>query len=160
MKIKSIEDENFVNYKLPSMTIGCYMCDLKCCHEANIPESTCINYNILQQPIYNISPKEIYTRYKNNNITQAIIFAGLEPILQFDEIIEVIDYIRKNDTISPIIIYTGYYPNEIQNELNQLKKYSNIIVKFGRYIPNRTSRYDDILGITLISDNQYAERIS
>ena len=29
-----------------------------------------------------------------------------------------------------------------------------------RFIPNKPSRYDDVLGIELSSDNQFAERIS
>ena len=44
--------------------------------------------------------------------------------------------------------------------MNLLKKYKNIIIKFGRYIPNRPKKYDNILGIDLVSDNQYAEVIS
>ena len=59
-----------------------------------------------------------------------------------------------------VVIYTGYYPDEIKDALDVLKGFKNIIIKFGRYIPNRQSRYDEILGVTLASDNQYAERIS
>lgn len=59
-----------------------------------------------------------------------------------------------------VVIYTGYYPDEIKDALDVLKGFNNIIIKFGRYIPNRQSRYDEILGVTLASDNQYAERIS
>ena len=36
----------------------------------------------------------------------------------------------------------------------------NIIIKYGRFIPDSKSRYDNILGITLASDNQYAEEIN
>ena len=35
----------------------------------------------------------------------------------------------------------------------------NIIIKFGRFIPNRPSRYDEVLGVELASDNQFAKRI-
>ena len=59
-----------------------------------------------------------------------------------------------------IIIYTGYKKYEIENQLNQLKQFSNIIVKFGRYIPQQPPIYDEILGVELASPNQYAERIS
>ena len=44
-----------------------------------------------------------------------------------------------------------------------VKAYSDdgpIIIKWGRYIPNRPSRYDEILGVTLASDNQYGKQIS
>ena len=63
-------------------------------------------------------------------------------------------------TQDEIIIYTGYYPEEIEEKINKLKQFANIIVKFGRYIPDRPSRYDEVLGVTLISDNQFAKRIS
>lgn len=39
-------------------------------------------------------------------------------------------------------------------------KWKNIIVKFGRFIPNQHPHYDEVLGINLASDNQYAEKIS
>ena len=57
-------------------------------------------------------------------------------------------------------IYTGYYKNEIQDQIDVLKLYPNIIVKFGRYIPNQSPHYDKILGVELASNNQYAEKIS
>ena len=59
-----------------------------------------------------------------------------------------------------IVIYTGYNKEEIVDKITQLADFKNIIIKFGRYVPNRPSRYDEILGITLVSDNQYAEKIS
>jgi hypothetical protein len=37
--------------------------------------------------------------------------------------------------------------------------YKNIIIKYGRYIPNQTPHYDEVLGVYLASDNQYAVRI-
>ena len=41
-----------------------------------------------------------------------------------------------------------------------LYDYKNIIIKYGRYIPNQTPHRDEVLGVNLASDNQYAERIS
>ena len=38
--------------------------------------------------------------------------------------------------------------------------YSNIIIKFGRFIPNREPHFDEVLGVNLASNNQYAKRIS
>ncbi len=151
--------EDFVNYSKPSLFLITSMCDWKCCKEANIDISICQNNSLSTQPIHDISIQTIYEAYRNNPITKAIVIGGLEPILQFNEVLDLIKYIRLT-CHDDIVIYTGYYPNEIEKELNILKKYDNIIVKFGRYIPNRPSRYDDVLGITLVSDNQYAERIS
>ena len=43
--------------------------------------------------------------------------------------------------------------------LTYLKKYDNIIIKFGRYLTNQKSKFEPLLGVTLVSDNQYAKRI-
>ena len=60
-----------------------------------------------------------------------------------------------------IVIYTGYSKCEIKDKIDILWHFfPNIIVKFGRYIPNQVSHYDEVLGVNLASDNQYAERIS
>ena len=58
------------------------------------------------------------------------------------------------------MIYTGYYPNEIKQEISILKKYKNIVIKFGRYVPDNDKHFDEVLGVYLASDNQFAERIS
>ena len=58
-----------------------------------------------------------------------------------------------------IVIYTGYYPSEIGDKLKKLFKFKNIIIKFGRFIPNDTPRHDNILGVTLASSNQFAQTI-
>jgi hypothetical protein len=41
---------------------------------------------------------------------------------------------------------------------NLLKGYGNIVVKFGRFIPNQEKHYDSVLGVELSSFNQYAKR--
>lgn len=79
---------------------------------------------------------------------------------QTEEVKEILEYFRLRRENCPFIIYTGYYPDEISAEINELKRYKNVIVKFGRYIPNRKSVFDEVLGVTLASDNQWAERIS
>ena len=89
----------------------------------------------------------------------ALVCGGLEPCDSWEELKELIHTLRKYKE-DDIVIYTGYYKNEIEDKIKWFKQYPNIIVKFGRYIPNRPSRYDDVLSITLASDNQYAERIS
>lgn len=63
-------------------------------------------------------------------------------------------------TQDDIVIYTGYYKEEIEEYIDELKMFPNLIVKFGRYIPNHEKHFDEVLGIYLASDNQYAERIS
>lgn len=161
MIIKTIVDEDFVNYKEPVMYIGTASCRGKCCKEAGIPLSVCQNDGWRSVAPVAIDDDEIISRYINNDITTAICFAGLEPFEQFLEMNEFIRKLRdeyhRNDTV---VIYTGYYKDEILPEIRQLSRYKNIIVKFGRYIPDSHSRYDEVLGVTLSSDNQYAEQIS
>ena len=71
-----------------------------------------------------------------------------------------VKYFRDNKCTDTFVIYTGYYPNEIQSQIDKLKQLGNIIIKFGRYIPNHNPHYDNVLGIYLASDNQYGEMIS
>lgn len=159
MKIKDVIAEDWSNYKVASMFIITSVCDFKCCKDCG--EDLCQNMDCISLPTVDISNEKLYNLYVGNNITEAIVFGGLEPMLQFDELLSFVHYMRIvqcNEDM--IVIYTGYYPNEIENELNQLKEFANIIVKFGRFIPYKNSKYDEILGVTLVSDNQYAERIS
>jgi len=161
MRVKEIIDEDFVNYKKPSMFIGTISCGGKCCIEAGIPMSVCQNDGWRSCASIDIPTSKLCKRYLDNDITSAIVFGGLEPFEQTDEMFSVIKSLRLiyhcNDDI---VIYTGYNPEEIMEDVEFLKRLPNIIIKYGRYIPNRSSRYDDVLGVTLASDNQYAERIS
>lgn len=59
-----------------------------------------------------------------------------------------------------IVIYTGYNESEIADEVDIIRKHKNIIVKFGRYRPSDTGKYDEVLGVNLASRNQYAKKIS
>lgn len=161
MRIKQLRDEDFTNYKKASMFIGTISCGGKCCIEAGIPFTICQNDELRRSPIIKMDNKTLIDRYLNNFITSSIVFGGLEPFEQFDELKDFIYDFRMNyKVLDDIIIYTGYKPEEIVNEITELEVFPNIIIKFGRYIPNRLSRYDDILGITLASDNQYAKKIS
>lgn len=160
MKIKGLIAEDFTNYKLPSMFIITSQCDWKCCKEQGLDIGVCQNAPLVTQKAKEISIEAIYNAYITNDITKSIVIGGLEPILQITEIYELIKYFRDNGVEDDIVIYTGYYANEISFSLNKLAQYPNIIVKFGRYIPNRKQIYDNVLGVYLASDNQYAERIS
>ncbi len=160
MKIKNILDEDFINYKSPSMFIGTAICNWKCCMEQNMSVEVCQNAPLAQSPTIDYPIKKIYHRYISNDITTSICIGGLEPMLQFDELYELIKYFRLNGCYDTFVIYTGYYPDEIQDKLDMLINMKNIVVKFGRYMPNQEKHYDDILGVYLASDNQYAEVIS
>lgn len=158
MKIKGLIDEDFVNYKRPSMFISTNKCSFKCCYEAGIDISACQNNSLSKYETIEINTDELIKRYLANDITSAIVFGGLEPFDQFTEIYDFIKKLREDYRCrDDVVIYTGYYPDEIETEILMLERYPNIIVKFGRYIPNIESRYDEILGVNLASDNQYAQ---
>lgn len=161
MRVKNIVDEDFTNYKKASMFIGSISCGGKCCIEVNIPMSVCQNDGWRCEKAITLDDKIICERYLNNNLTNAIVIGGLEPFEQFNELYDLIECLRItyhcNDDV---VIYTGYNYDEISNNINILKKFQNIIIKYGRFIPNAKSRYDEVLGVTLISDNQYGEKIS
>lgn len=160
MKNKIIIDERFSDYSRVSMFIGTCSCDGKCCTEAGIPLSVCINDDWRTMPIQDTPDEEIIERYRKNPITQAIVIGGLEPFEQFPDMRRFLRRLREEGVDDEVIIYTGYTPEEIENELAHLRSIPNIIVKFGRYIPDRAPVQDPLLGVRLASDNQYAERIS
>lgn len=160
MLIKNIVDEDFVNYKKPSMFIGSCFCDWKCCLDGNFPITVCQNNGISKQKNIDFSNDKIYKRYIENKITKSVVIGGLEPIKQANEIIELIYLFRKNNCFDDFVIYTGYNKYEIELFLNEIKKFKNIVFKFGRYVPNQEKHYDSILGVYLASDNQFGERIS
>lgn len=157
MKIKFIVEEDFVNYKKPSMFIGFPTCTWKC--EKECGKKMCQNSSLAHSPDIEITHEEIVNRYLNNPISKAIVFGGLEPMDSWEDVARLVNEFRKH-TDDDIVIYTGYYEMEIVHDIEYLRQnYDNIIVKFGRFIPDRESHFDDVLGIKLASDNQYGERI-
>ena len=173
MLVKGIVDEDFINYKLPSMYIATAACSFKCDKEYGT--KICQNSVLAQQPSHIIDNQLIVDRYLKNDITKAIVFGGLEPFDLCWDLVVLIHEFRCR-TRDDIVIYTGYTKEEANkiivpyssfssdiddtNVINVMRVYGNIVVKFGRYIPNQQPHYDPVLGVYLASDNQYAERIS
>ena len=157
MKIKNIIEEDFVNYKVPSMFIATSRCDFKCDRECG--KNVCQNSPLATAPVFEIDDAKLIKRYLNNDITEAVVIGGLEGFDTFDDMYAFIWRFRQI-CFDPIVIYTGYYPSEIKDKLKKLFKFNNIIVKFGRFIPNDKPRYDEVLGITLASSNQFAQDIN
>ena len=153
MKIKGLISEDLVNYKKPSMTIIFPYCTFKC------GEGYCQNSELAKAPIIEMNVNNLVDRYINNPITEAIVMQGLEPFDSWNDLIEFVKQLRES-TDDDIVIYTGYYKEEIIDKVEILRKYKNIIIKYGRFLYNDKPIFDDILGITLASSNQYAERIS
>ena len=160
MLIKDLIDEDFTNYKKPCMYIAASKCNWKCCIEQGLDVSVCQNSQIARQNDFSVTIPELYDRYINNPITESILFSGLEPMLQFEDVLETVKYFRNNGCNDDFVIYTGYYKEEILDKVEKLSKYKNIVIKFGRYKPVDEKHKDEILGVELISNNQYAERIS
>lgn len=154
MEIKGLISEDFVNYKKPAMTIMFPRCTFKC------SEGLCQNSPLAKEKSINIEIKDVINRYLNNPITESIVMQGLEPFDSWCDLLELIKQLRNNNCNDDIVIYTGYYREEIADRIHVLSEYKNIIVKFGRYIPNQERHFDKVLGVYLASDNQYAEKIS
>lgn len=153
MKIKGLITEDFVNYKKASMTIIFPYCTFKC------GKDYCQNSSLAKTPIIEISIDDLVNRYINNPITEAVVMQGLEPFDSWKDLKEFVQKLREYNN-DDIVIYTGYNKDEVSKYIKELSVYPNIIIKFGRYIPNQDGHYDDVLGVYLISNNQYAERIS
>ena len=146
--------EDFTNYKKPSMYIAFPSCTFKC--ERECGQKICQNSSLVQSKTLEVGVKSIVNKYINNTITSAIVIGGLEPFDSKEDLFILISYFRVS-TQDDIVIYTGYKEEEIKNQLQYLRAYRNIIVKFGRFIPNQQPHYDDVLGVMLASDNQYAK---
>lgn len=159
MEIKGIIHEDFVNYKVCSMTIAMPYCTFKCDKECG--SNVCQNSKLVKDPTLDIPAAKIIEQYLHNPLSHAIVFQGLEPFDSYNDIyyfIYALRFVFKNN--DPVVIYTGYNKDEILSKIEDLLKFSNIIIKFGRYIPGQKPHYDEILGVNLASDNQYAEVIT
>lgn len=158
--LKDVIMEDFCNYQKPSMFLISSICNWKCCIEQHLDISICQNSPLTQLPTKSFKISSLYNAYISNDISKAIIFGGLEPLLQIDEVEALISYFRAKGCQDDIVIFTGYTEEELQENgsLDRITPYKNIILKFGRYIPNQFSHYDPILGITLVSENQYSKR--
>lgn len=171
MKLKEIIWEDFVNYKKPSMLLAFPKCSFKCDKEYG--SQICQNCDLVKQLSIDVEPRRLVEEYLRDPISHAIVCAGLEP---FDSPAELLEFVQttRQATDDDIVIYTGYNKDELSNKRDDedpllhikknvfdvLKHYKNIIIKWGRYIPNQKEHYDEVLGVKLASDNQYAEVIS
>ena len=157
MLIKNLIETDFVNYKKPSMFIIMPHCTFKCDKENNC--LMCQNSHLVHEPTHNVDEDKLITRYRTNFITKAIVFGGLEPFDTAEELMHFIIRLRHH-TEDDIVIYTGYTEEELQDNPyhKRIISLSNIVIKYGRFRPNQTPHYDEVLGVNLASDNQYARR--
>ena len=156
MKLYDLVDEDFVNYKKPSLYLLFPYCTFKCEKECGL--HVCQNSEIAKGPVIEVDAKKIAKRYADNAITEAIVMAGLEPLDSFEDIKQLLDALREINFYPDIVIYTGYWEEEVKDKIQEIVAPGDfhIIVKYGRFVPDRPHREDPILGVELASDNQYA----
>ena len=152
MVLIGITDEDFVNYCKPALYLAFPYCTFKC------GKNNCQNKELEDANKIDVPIEAIIERYLQNPITSAIVCAGLEPLMSWKELKDFIYQVRLK-TNDDIVIYTGYEEEENPDVIEFLSGFPNIIVKFGRYIPNQEPHLDPILGVKLASSNQYAKRI-
>ena len=157
IRVKGVIWEDFVNYKKPCMTIEMPICDFKC--DRDCGQKVCQNSSLAISETRQVDEKYLVSQYIDNPITEALCFQGLEPFDTYNEMLEFITEFGKHNS-DDIVIYTGYNRKEIdETKLEALKAAAagDVIIKWGRFIPYRESKYDEVLGVTLASDNQYGE---
>jgi hypothetical protein len=161
MKIKGLKDVDYVNYYKPSMFIIFPSCSFKCDKENGC--SLCQNSKLAHESTLDISLLAILDRYESNPLSKAIVCGGLEPFDSPNDLISLVSAARECRGIEDdIVIYTGYTEEELVGTYvyETITLHKNIIIKFGRFRPNETPHYDEVLGINLVSNNQYAKRIN
>lgn len=80
MKLKFLNDVDYINYKKPSMFIGFPKCSFKC------GRAICQNAALANEPDIEVSVDEIIDRYLNNPLTEALVIGGLEPFDNWEEL--------------------------------------------------------------------------
>lgn len=153
MLIHGLNDYDISSYKEPALFISFPKCTFKC----GLP--WCQNAHLQDSELLDISLPAIKEIYENSPLTHAFVCGGLEPFDTWSDLKALVSHVRTY-SIDPIVIYTGYNEDEIKDNIDSLKEYKNIIIKFGRYVPNSFPHFDELLGVELASENQYAKNIS
>ena len=163
MRVRKLLTERFQDYKVPSMYLAACFCDWKCCPDKPY---VCQNNPVANLPVTDIPDDEILDTYLSDPITEAIVIAGLEPLLQAREVCNLIRRAAERAIRTTFVIYTGYTVCEARDIgfFDELKatgygKDVQVIIKYGRYVPDQQPHFDEVLGVDLVSDNQYAEII-
>lgn len=159
MLVTEITDNDTRFYKKPSLYVATAKCSFKCDRECGEP--ICSEYSKAGVRGIHYTPKQILNKYISSLHAEALVFGGMEP---FDSAIDLylcIKEFRAAYQNVPIIIWSGYTPDEL-NELGfltPLLQFPNIIIKFGRYVPDDKPHYDQLLGVRLASRNQRAYKL-
>ena len=174
MFVIDVNECDLINYKKPAMFIVCPFCTFKCDKDNGC--KVCQNSALAQEKVKHVDSFSLCERYIHNPLTSAVVFGGLEPLELDQDVLNFIEILRDDlHCNDDVVIYTGYTQDEVtcgfrdgktdveayrRQWWDKIQTYPNIIMKFGRFLKDRPSRFDPILGITLASDNQYAEVIS
>ena len=135
-------------------------CTFKCNKECG--SQVCQNFALTKGNIITTSIDTLINKYLSQSLSRSITFQGLEPLDNLKQLLWFIHYFREVCK-DPIYIWTGYTKDECKDLIFLIKDkmhWENIIIKFGRFVPNQPHHIDPILGVELASPNQYAERIS
>ena len=159
MIVKDIVPVDFVNYKEPAMYVAFPYCSFKCEKECGI--KCCQNSDLARSPNIDVSAERLVEIYETDAkpIAKALVCCGMEPLDSFSDLLELIVEFRNKFT-DPVIVYTGYKEEEASIYIKALSKFPNIIVKFGRFIPGQPPHVDELLGVKLLGQQQYAKKIS
>lgn len=157
--LREIIEEDFIQYKKTSMFLGFPYCNGKCNKDAG--QTVCQNAAFKDTtPLKRISKKALIEKYLNNDLTQAVVCGGLEPLDSLPGLIDFITLFRQKSQ-DDIVIYTGYTEEEVNKLLpKEIKNIGHLIIKYGRFVPDQESIFDEVLGVRLASSNQYARRVS
>ena len=161
MRFKNIIEDDVVNYRKTSMFISVCFCDWKCCKEIGADICLCQNSPAYNSKIKEIDDERLVKRYLKSKTMEAVVLGGFEPLWDnsWNETLAFLKCFRSH-TQDDIVIYTGYYQDEVADKIEQLKELGNVIVKFGRFRPNQKPHKDEVLGVMLANDEQHAERIA
>lgn len=154
--IKGIVEEDFTQYKECSMVVMFPNCSFKCELEAGC--KMCQNSELVNSKNIKVSTQRIIDRFMNNPISKALVLSGLEPFDSYADMINLIQDFRKQ-CANRIVIYSGYTKDELSDRIPILHDLGDVVIKYGRYIPNQCRHFDECLGVHLASDNQYAENV-
>lgn len=160
IKLKGIIFEDFVNYKVPCMSLMFPKCDFKCDKENGV--QLCQNWELAAAPSQIVLINDLLRQYVNNPITEAIVLQGLEPLDSLLDVYILSANLYEFQIYDDFVIYTGYDKDEISSEvINNIAAAipGHLIIKWGRYIPNQKPHFDPVLGVYLASNNQYGEII-
>lgn len=118
----------------------------------------CQNSELTRSKNITVSTQRIIDRFTNNPISKALVLSGLDPFDSYEDMIKLVQDFRKQCS-NTIVIYSGYTKDELSDRIPILHDLGNVVIKYGRYIPNQSKHFDDCLGVYLASDNQYAENV-